>query len=52
MELVDGPLKGLLTRAVVIIDNDGTVRYRELVEEITTEPDYEAALRVLREGEK
>lgn len=52
VELVDGPLKGLLTRAVVIIDNDGTVRYRELVEEITTEPDYEAALRVLREGEK
>lgn len=46
--LVDGPLAGLLTRAVVIIGPDGTVKYRELVPEITSEPDYDAALRVLK----
>ena len=45
--LVDGPLAGLLTRAVIIIGPDGTVKYRDLVNEITDEPDYEAAIRVL-----
>lgn len=40
----DGPLKGLLSRSVVIIDADGTVVYTEQVAETTTEPDYEAAL--------
>ena len=48
MELVDGPLAGLLARAVIILDGDRQVIYRELVEEITNEPDYEAALSVLR----
>lgn len=48
VELVDGPLKGLLTRAVIIIDTDGKVIYRELVNDITSEPDYEAALKMLR----
>lgn len=47
VELVDGPLKGLLTRAVIIIDENGKVAYRELVDEITHEPDYDAALSVL-----
>lgn len=46
--LVDGPLAGLLTRAVVIIGSDGMIKYRELVDEITEEPDYEAALRALK----
>ncbi|MCM1021015.1 MAG: thiol peroxidase [Muribaculum sp.] len=48
VEIVDGPLKGLLARAVVIIGPDGKVIYRELVEEITHEPDYEAALKMLK----
>lgn len=48
MELVDGPLAGLLTRAVIILDADRKVIYRDLVEEITDEPDYAAALRVLK----
>lgn len=47
VELVDGPLKGLLARSVVVIDTDGTVRYAQMVEEITNEPDYKAALSVL-----
>ncbi len=46
--LVDGPLAGLLTRAVVVINPDGEVIYRELVNEITEEPDYEAAINVLK----
>lgn len=48
VELVDGPLKGLLARAVLIVDKDGKIIYRELVEEITHEPDYEAALKMLK----
>lgn len=47
VEIVDGPLKGLLARAVIIIDETGKVIYRDLVEEITNEPDYEAALKML-----
>lgn len=48
VQLVDGPLAGLLARAVIILDADRKVVYRELVEEITHEPDYEAALSVLK----
>lgn len=43
LEMVDGPLKGLLARAVIILDKDHKVAYRELVNEITNEPDYAAA---------
>ena len=42
-----GPLAGLLARAVVVIDESGKVIYTELVPEITTEPNYEAALAAL-----
>ncbi len=42
-----GPLSGLLSRAVVIIDKSGKVVYTEQVPEITREPDYDAALLVL-----
>lgn len=45
--MTDGPLKGILSRAVVIVDKDGKVMYTEQVPEITTEPDYEAALRAM-----
>lgn len=48
VKLVDGPLAGLLARSVFVIDKDGTLIYSELVEEITNEPDYEAALSVLK----
>lgn len=45
IEILDGPLKGLNARSVVVIDEKGTVQYTELVPEITEEPTYEAALR-------
>jgi thiol peroxidase len=39
----------LLARAVFVVDKDGTVRYVELVKEVTNEPDYDAALRAAKE---
>ena len=42
-----GPLSGLLSRAVVIIDKSGNVAYTEQVPEIGQEPDYDAALLAL-----
>jgi thioredoxin-dependent peroxiredoxin len=42
--LTEGPLKGLSSRAVVVIDEKGIVQYTELVPEITQEPNYDAAL--------
>ncbi|MEE1652055.1 thiol peroxidase [Brachybacterium sp. J144] len=45
--MADGPLAGLLSRAVVIADADGTVLYTQQVAEIGEEPDYEAAAAAL-----
>ena len=45
--IANGPLKGLLSRAIVIIDSDGIVSYTEQVPEIVQEPDYSAALKAL-----
>lgn len=38
----------LLTRAVIILDADGNVAYKEIVSEVTEEPDYDAAMAALR----
>lgn len=43
----DGPLAGLLSRAVIVVDVDGKVLYSEQVTEIADEPNYDAALAVL-----
>ncbi len=45
LRMTEGPLKGLLARAVIVIDEEGTVKYSQLVPEISTEPDYEDVLR-------
>ena len=45
--MIDGPIKGLMSRAVVVIGGDGVVKYTEQVPEIAQEPDYAAALAVL-----
>lgn len=47
VQIVDGPLAGLLARAVIILDEDRNVIYRELVSEITHEPTYKAAIDIL-----
>ncbi len=44
MSIVDGPLTGLLGRAIVVINGQGEVVYTELVPEIAQEPNYDAAL--------
>ena len=48
LTITDGPMTGLLGRAVVVIGADGTVAYTELVPEIASEPDYDAALAAAR----
>jgi thioredoxin-dependent peroxiredoxin len=45
--IADGPLSGLTARAVVVLDENDTVVHAELVPEIASEPDYEAALKAL-----
>ena len=45
--IVDGPLAGMFSRAVVVLDENNTVVHREHIEDITKEPDYRAAFRAL-----
>jgi len=46
--IAEGPLAGLLSRAIVVISESGKVLYTEQVPEIAQEPDYDAALAVLK----
>ena len=46
--ITDGPLAGLLSRAIVVIDETGNVAYTEQVPEIAQEPNYDAALAAAR----
>lgn len=48
VKITDGPLEGLMSRAVVVIDEIGNVVYTEQVPEIGQEPDYESAIAVLK----
>lgn len=47
VEMVSGPLAGLLARAVVVLDENNSVLYTELVPEIAQEPDYDSAVAAL-----
>ena len=47
VKLEEGPLAGLTARAVVVIDENGTVSHTQLVDEIASEPDYDAAINAL-----
>lgn len=47
IQLIDGPLAGLLSRSIIVIDEFNRIIYTELVEEITNEPNYNDALRIL-----
>lgn len=44
LSIVDGPLAGLHSRAVIVLDENGIIKHTELVQEIVDEPNYEAAL--------
>lgn len=48
--LADGPMQHLLARAVIVVDAEGKVTYTQLVDEITTEPDYDAALEAVKKA--
>lgn len=47
VKFTDGPLEGLLSRSVVVVDENGNVKYTEQVAETTEEPNYDAALAAL-----
>ncbi len=48
VELLDGPLRGLFARCLILLDEDGKVMGTSLCEEITNEPDYEFAKKLLK----
>lgn len=47
LEITDGPLAGLHSRAIIVLDESGKVIYTEQVPEITEEPNYSKALEVI-----
>lgn len=47
LEIIDGALAGLHSRAVIVLDENGTVIYTEQVPEIANEPNYDAAIAAL-----
>ncbi|WP_053991260.1 thiol peroxidase [Mangrovimonas sp. TPBH4] len=47
LDFVDGPLEGLLSRCIVVVNPEGDVTYTEQVAETVDEPNYEAALKAL-----
>lgn len=48
VEIAEGPLRGLYARGLIVLDENGKVMGSSLCEEITTEPDYEFALNLLK----
>jgi thiol peroxidase len=46
----DNRLKGLSARAVFVVDRSGTIVYKEIVPEVTAEPNYEAALEAIKQA--
>ena len=47
LEIVDGPLANLHSRAVIVLDENGIVTYTQQVSEIVDEPNYESVLAIL-----
>lgn len=47
VRIVEGPLEGMFSRAVVVLDENNTVVHTEHIRDIGKEPDYEAAFRAL-----
>ena len=48
LEIADGPLAGLHSRVVIVLDENGKIIYTQQVPEIVDEPDYEEVLNILR----
>lgn len=47
VKMVEGPVAGLYARAVLVLDENHTIRHAELVEEVTEEPNYDEAIAAL-----
>jgi len=47
LKIIDGPMLGLLSRVVIVLDEDGKVMYTQQVPEISSEPDYEDVMKNL-----
>ncbi len=47
VQIVDGPLAGMFARAVIVLDENNTVVHQEYIDDVSTEPNYDAALRAL-----
>ena len=43
VQIIEGPLAGMFSRAVVVLDENNTVVHREQIEDLSSEPDYAAA---------
>jgi len=52
LRIEEGPLQGLLARAVIVLDEQGRILYTERVSEITHEPDYTAAIAALKQAQE
>jgi len=50
VEIIDGPMAGLLSRAIVVLSADDKVLYTQQVPEIAQEPDYTSALSAAKKG--
>lgn len=48
VKIMDSPMKGLLSRAVVVINPEGKIVYEEQVADISQEPNYEAAMKAVK----
>jgi len=48
--MADNKLKGLSARAIFVVDRSGDIVYKEIVPEVTDEPNYEAALEAIKEA--
>jgi thiol peroxidase len=48
LEMTDGPLAGLCSRSVIVVDENDKVLYTEQVAEIASEPNYDKALAALK----
>jgi len=47
LTFADEPLRGLLSRSIIVLDENGTVMHTEQVQEVTEEPNYKASLYAL-----
>lgn len=48
--MTDGPLKGMLARSIFVVNEEGIITYKEIVHDVTAEPDYDSALAAVKDA--